>query len=184
MVQRSSTILIRVVLLWPQSRDNAMYAKVLSKRRHYSTHGALVGTTRAFAIETFFKNGESVVVTHRLFRRHFNIERHGRIPERHTITNWVNKFRTTSSALDRKPGRNVKYVRTPENIERVRNAVNRSPRHSARKHASALALSRSSMGRILHSDLHYQGFTSNKMEPLYIQLGCQWEHYDHFFSIR
>jgi hypothetical protein len=136
---------------------------------------------RAFAIETFFKNGESVVVTQRLFRRHFNIGRHGRISECHTITNWVNRFR--SSALNRKPGGSVKSVQTPENIECVRNAVNRSPRHSARKHASALALSRSSMSQILHSDLHYQGFTSNKMEPLHIEIGCQWEHYDNFFSI-
>jgi hypothetical protein len=30
---------------------------------------------RAFAVETYFKNNDSVVVTQRIFRRHFNILR-------------------------------------------------------------------------------------------------------------
>jgi hypothetical protein len=121
---------------------------------------------RAFAIETFFKNGDSVVVTQRLCRRHFNIGRHGRIPERHTITNWVNKFHTTSSALDRKPGGSVKSMWTPENIEHVRNAVNRSPRRLVRKHASAPALSRSSTSQILHLDLHYHLYKIQVVQEL------------------
>ena len=30
---------------------------------------------RAFAVETYFKNNDSVVVTQRIFRRHYNIHR-------------------------------------------------------------------------------------------------------------
>ena len=34
---------------------------------------------RAFVVEAYFKNGDSAITT-RLFRRHFNIPRHGRVP--------------------------------------------------------------------------------------------------------
>ena len=40
---------------------------------------------RAFVVEAYFKNGDSAVTTQRLFRRHFNIPRHGRVPCRNTI---------------------------------------------------------------------------------------------------
>ena len=40
---------------------------------------------RAFVVEAYFKNGDSAVTTLRLFRRHFNILRHGRVPCRNTI---------------------------------------------------------------------------------------------------
>jgi len=35
---------------------------------------------RAFVVEAYFKNGDSAITTQRLFRRHFNITRHGRVP--------------------------------------------------------------------------------------------------------
>src|SRR5436190_6449323 len=81
---------------------------------------------RAFVVETFFKC-DSVVKTQRLFRRHFNVGRHGHIPCRNTILKWVENFRSTASASKRKPPGSVRTVRTPENIERVRDAMLRSP---------------------------------------------------------
>jgi hypothetical protein len=33
----------------------------------------------AFIVETFFKNGESVVKKQRIFRKHFSISRHGKV---------------------------------------------------------------------------------------------------------
>jgi len=38
----------------------------------------------AFVVEAYFKNGDSAV-TRRLFHRHFNIPRHGRVPCCNTI---------------------------------------------------------------------------------------------------
>ena len=38
------------------------------------------GEHRAFVIEEFAKNGESVVVTQRSFRRHFSLNRHDPAP--------------------------------------------------------------------------------------------------------
>jgi hypothetical protein len=72
---------------------------------------------RAFAVETFLKNHNFVIPTQQIFRRHFSIGRHGRVPDRNTIKNWVQKFRTTASATDRKPEGRVRTVRTPETLK-------------------------------------------------------------------
>jgi len=48
-----------------------------------------------------------------------------------------------------------KTVRTPENIERVREAFERSPRRSAVRYATTLGITPRSVRRILHNDLHY-----------------------------
>jgi len=95
---------------------------------------------RAFVVETFFKNGESVIVTQRKFRLHFNVPHHERIPSRNTILLWVHNFHTTASAT-KKHGVSKRMVITPENVEAVRNAVDQSPRRSAVRHAQALRLS-------------------------------------------
>jgi hypothetical protein len=49
---------------------------------------------RAFAVESYFKN-DSVVVTQRIFRRHFNIHRNDSVPSRNTVLLWVRNFRET-----------------------------------------------------------------------------------------
>lgn len=113
---------------------------------------------RAFVIETFFKNGDSVVKTQRVFRFQFNVGRHGAVPSRNTILRWVRNFRLTASACKKKPPGQVRSVRTPENIERVRVAVTRSPHRSARRQATALRLSDRSVRRILHLDLRFHPY--------------------------
>jgi len=45
-------------------------------------------------------------------------------------------------------------VRTPVNIEAVRVALTRSPSKSTRRASAELGISRRSLQRILHSDLH------------------------------
>ena len=57
----------------------------------------------AFVVEVHFKNGDSAVTTQTLFRRHFNIPHHGRVPCRNTIKEWVQNFQENASALKRKP---------------------------------------------------------------------------------
>jgi hypothetical protein len=44
---------------------------------------------RAFAVETYLKNNESIVVTQRIFRRHFNIHRNDSVPSRNTVLLWA-----------------------------------------------------------------------------------------------
>jgi len=95
---------------------------------------------RAFAVETIFKNNDSAIVTQRVFRRHFDIGRNGKVPTRQTILNWVTQFRTTASTVNKKPPVSPRTVRTPENVRRVAHAFQRSLQRSARRHSIALHL--------------------------------------------
>lgn len=113
---------------------------------------------RAFVVETFFKNNSSVIVTQRAFRQHFDIHQNDSVPSRNTILLWVRNFRETACATKKKPPGKQRTVRTPENVERVRHAVLRSPRRSAVKQASALGISDRSVRRILHMDLHFHPY--------------------------
>jgi len=87
-------------------------------------------------VETFFKSSESVVLTQRMFRKKFNITRHGKVPNRRTIKVWMEKFRSSGSVFDKKPGGSKRTVRTPENIDRVRVPMDKNPRRSAFRHAA------------------------------------------------
>jgi hypothetical protein len=66
----------------------------------------------------------------------------------------VRNFEASGSTLKKKGG-SVKTVRTPENIAVVREAIERSPHRSARRHSVSLGLSEASVRRILHKDLHF-----------------------------
>jgi transposase len=78
---------------------------------------------RVFVFETFIETGSSVVLTQRKFRTHFNVGRHGAVPSRNTILKWVKNFRTTGSVRPGTARGGDRTVRTPENIERIRQAV-------------------------------------------------------------
>ncbi|KAJ4451974.1 hypothetical protein ANN_03458 [Periplaneta americana] len=56
--------------------------------------------------------------------------------------------------LKNKPPGHQRRVRTPENVERVRQATLRSPDLSARRHSVSLGISNRTVRRILHDDLH------------------------------
>lgn len=120
---------------------------------------------RAFAVETFFKNSDSFAKTQRLFRTHFNVGRHGAVPDRKTIGNWVTLFRNTASTQKRIGG-SRKTVRTPANVERVRVAVTRSRKRSARKQVLSLQISNRSVRRILHQDLHFHPYKIQVVQEL------------------
>ena len=62
--------------------------------------------------------------------------------------------------MKKKPPGPVATARTPENVERVREAVVRSQTRSAWRHAVELGMSESTVRRILHKDL---GFHPYKM---------------------
>jgi len=123
----------------------------------FSCHGAVEPSTPSVRRGDAFKNGESVIDTQRMFRLHFNVPRQGRIPSRITILLWEHNFRTTPSAT-KKHGASKRTVRTPENLEDLRNAVDRSPRLSAVRHAQALRLSDSTVRRIFHQDLNFHPY--------------------------
>ena len=100
---------------------------------------------RAFVIEEFVKNGESVVATQRSFRRHFSLNRHDPVPT---------GIRQTSSALNRRRSGRPRTRTAQENVTAVADSIEQSPRRSIRKHAFALHMSATSVHRILHWSLH------------------------------
>jgi hypothetical protein len=52
---------------------------------------------------TRFLNMVTLVKTQRIFLKHFNIARHGKVPCRSTIQLRVENFRTSASGLEKKP---------------------------------------------------------------------------------
>jgi uncharacterized protein YlaI len=123
-----------------------------------SCHGAVGPSTPRVRRGDIFKNGKSVTFIQRKFRLHFNVARHARLPSRNTILLWVRKVRTMASATKKKQGGSARTVRTPENVEALRNAVQQSPRRSAVCHAQALRLSDTTVRRILHKDFNFHPY--------------------------
>uniref|UniRef100_A0A6P7GIP0 Uncharacterized protein LOC114343176 n=1 Tax=Diabrotica virgifera virgifera TaxID=50390 RepID=A0A6P7GIP0_DIAVI len=118
---------------------------------------------RAFMLESFFKSNDSTMARRR-FCEHFNIRHLADAPSASLVNNWIKRFRATGSVINHKPAGRPRTMRTPDNIDRVRRAVNRHPRRSVRKHSQSLRLARTSVQRILRNDL--------KFHPYKIQL-CQ-----------
>lgn len=92
---------------------------------------------RVFFYDSFVRNNQSVTVVQREFRRHFNIHRNRAIPSRNTILRWIESLYSPGELINRRPRGVTRTVRTPNNVERVRQAFLRSPTRSARKHAAA-----------------------------------------------
>ncbi|KAK8405418.1 hypothetical protein O3P69_001754 [Scylla paramamosain] len=55
------------------------------------------GEHRGFAVRTYFENGRSVIATQRAFRLHFNIPRHGPIPDGKAIRRWIEALEDNGS---------------------------------------------------------------------------------------
>ncbi|KAJ4434818.1 hypothetical protein ANN_23389 [Periplaneta americana] len=96
--------------------------------------------------------------TQRFLRCHFDIGRIGNVPTCHIIMNWVIAFRRNASAAEKNtPGR-PRTMRSPENVERVRTALQLSPRRSVLQHSQTLGLSDRRARRIINYNLHFHSF--------------------------
>ncbi|KAJ4425791.1 hypothetical protein ANN_27416 [Periplaneta americana] len=105
---------------------------------------------RTKLIELYFENQRSIILTQRAYRRHFHV-RH--CPHQTTILRLVARFRQNYSVCDRPRTGRRRSVRTPENIERVRDSINDKPETSTRRRAAQLGMNRRSLQRILRTDL-------------------------------
>jgi len=121
---------------------------------------------RAFVVEADFQNGDSAVTTQQLFLRQFNIPRHGRVPYRNTIKEWVQNFRENASILKRKPRGRIPTVRTAENVDKLRMAIVKSARRSVMRHSAAIGLTDRSVRRILHKDLNFHPYKTAIVQEL------------------
>ena len=105
---------------------------------------------------------KSIVSAQREFRRKFGDDRQrGAAPSRKIISQWLE---TGSVQIEARTRRNT--VQSPENIQRVRIALERSPRRSVRRHSQLLNLSDRSVRRILHHDLHFHPYKVQIVQEL------------------
>jgi hypothetical protein len=111
-----------------------------------------------FIVEMFIENGDSVVKSQWIFCRYFNIAYHRKIPCHSTIQLWVESFRTSPSALQKKPPGRVCEVWSPQNIKTLMQSFSRNPRCSATRKSVALGISEYCMRRILSEDLNFHPY--------------------------
>uniref|UniRef100_A0A8C5MM42 DUF4817 domain-containing protein n=1 Tax=Leptobrachium leishanense TaxID=445787 RepID=A0A8C5MM42_9ANUR len=111
---------------------------------------------RSFAVKAFYQSG-SYAAAQRRFRKNFQINRNKPVPSVNSIKLWVTNFEAIGETRSRRGG-SARSVRTPANIDRVRVAVERSPRRSARRQSAALGMANTSVRRILRLDLHHHPY--------------------------
>ncbi|PSN31511.1 hypothetical protein C0J52_27272 [Blattella germanica] len=110
---------------------------------------------RIRAVQAYIRSN-SIIFAQRELRRGEN--RHHHIPDRRTISRWVNQWRTNASVVNEKHVGPHKTVRTPENRQRVLVALQQSPQRTVRRHARTLGMSRTSLRRIVKSDLKFHPY--------------------------
>lgn len=120
---------------------------------------------RVFAVKAYYKNADSVVGAQRALRREFDLSPRDPVPSANAINIWVRNFEATASTT-KKRGGSVKTARTPENVNRVRDALARSPRKSAMRHSLELGLSDRTVRRILKSDLNFHPYKIQVVQAL------------------
>ena len=109
---------------------------------------------------------KSIVSVQREFLRKFGDDRQrGAAPSRKIIGQWVLQWRETGS-VQVKAHTRQNTVRSPEIIQRVRIALERSPRRSVRRHSQLLNLSDRSVRRILHHDLYFHPYKLQIVQEL------------------
>ncbi|PSN50001.1 hypothetical protein C0J52_03301 [Blattella germanica] len=118
----------------------------------------IANRVKPFLPEERFVSGQWKLIfeaTERELRRGEN--RHHHIPDRRTISSWVNQWRTNASVVNKKHVGPHETVRTSEN-RRVLVALQKSPQRSVRHHARTLGMSRTSLRRIVKSDLKFHPY--------------------------
>ena len=102
-------------------------------------------------MEAYFAT-KSVVLTQRQCRKELGRDK---VPDRKAIERLVAKFRETGSAANANKGCSGRScsVKTPNNVQNLRERLEESPRKSTRRLSQEVGISRSSVMRILHDDL-------------------------------
>ena len=115
---------------------------------------------RVFIVESYHET-RSFVKVQRAYRKRFNCRK---APSRSVISAIIKKFRNTGQVTNQRKGKSGRKVTktTPENIDRVRTAIDHSPKKSVRRASIQLQLSYGTIRRILRNFL--------KMFPYKIQI--------------
>ena len=117
---------------------------------------------------------KSTIHVKRAFAKKFGVDKHPRlVPPEVAFKRVVDRFVKTGSVQIVKQNR-PKTIRTPENVQRVKNLVDRDMSLSVYSMSLELDISQTSVWRILRRDLnHYQGWYSRNQSKKYFV----WEVY-------
>lgn len=107
---------------------------------------------RAKIVEFYFRYNCSIVAVQRSYRRFVD---NGRIPSKNGIKKLISRFQETGTTAEKPRCGRPKTSRTAIFIERVETSVAAAPKISTRRRSTQLRISRTSLQRILHDDLHY-----------------------------
>lgn len=138
----------------------------ISRADFFSIMDRWSGEHRAFAIKAYLECEKSLQEARRKFCSRYNLRRLSEAPSVQLIRSWFMRFEETGSTLNKRiPGR-ARSVTTAENVERLRDAVNRNPRRSIRKHAAVLGIKKSSVHTILKKIIHFHPYKIQIVQKL------------------
>lgn len=140
--------------------------KLESGQLEFSAMASFSGAQRAFCVREYYRNNDSATEAQRKFCTQYNIRNKNQAPSTRAIKNWVQKFEETGSTLNQPRSGRPRTSREPVNIERVRASVREQPGLSTRKRSSVLNVSRTSLNRILHKDLHLHPYKIQIVQQL------------------
>lgn len=124
------------------------------------------GAHRAFAVEAYFANNNSINAARRRFCSNFDIRRLKDGPPNQLIWAWVQKFRETGSVGNEpRPGPST-TVTTPENVELVRREILQNPRKSVRKIAASTGVKKTSVHKIIRKKLKFYPYKLQIIQQL------------------
>ena len=110
-------------------------------------------------VEWYYSKDRSVIKVQRAYKKEYGVKK---APTRKTINKIVNKFKSEGSVKESRHIGGPRYVRTPQNVEKLREKLAQSPRTSISKLSQQLNISPTTVQRMLKEDL--------KMYPYKVQM--------------
>lgn len=118
---------------------------------------------RVEIVKAFYQSGSSISITVRQLNAKFG---KNKCPSKPTIYSLVNAFETFGSVADRPKSGRPRSARMFENIVKTHESVDVNESTSIRHRAQELNLSRSSLSRIMHDDLHLKAYKITLVQQL------------------
>lgn len=109
---------------------------------------------RAFVISQFYLGGRSTIRALRAFRLKHKIKQIDKGPSSQMVARWIKNYEETGST-EKQPRKKKaeNTARSPQAIEAVRKLLKKDPGLSQRRLAETVGISKSTVQRIINSDL-------------------------------
>lgn len=111
---------------------------------------------KAFCVLSLAEH-KSIIRVQRLFRRQYNLRPREAVPTYVSIMKWDRQLRETGSLLSN-AGKHSKRKVSDENVERIREAFQRSPRKSIRRASVQLNIPPTTVHTVLHKRLRLRAY--------------------------